>query len=65
MKHFIFILSVVALSISCGSTKTEEERQQKIEDSIANIESISAIEKANSLLNSDSTNTDSKKTSNK
>ncbi len=64
MKHIFIILLLATCLISCGPSKQEEERQQKIDDSIANIESNAAIEKANALLNSDSVNTDSTKTSN-
>lgn len=57
-SSLLFIFFVIGFSValltSCGQSKEAEERDVKTEDSLANIQSNEALERANQLLESDS-----------
>ncbi|MEI6346718.1 MAG: hypothetical protein WCP69_02110 [Bacteroidota bacterium] len=61
IKSILFITVLVVIATSCGQTKEEEERELKQEDSIANIQSDNAVERANALFETDSLKTDTLK----
>lgn len=61
IKSILFITILVSIATSCGQTKEEEERELKQEDSIANIQSDNAVERANALFETDSLKTDTLK----
>jgi hypothetical protein len=61
IKSIIFSSIIICLATSCGQTKEEEERELRKEDSIANIQSNDAVERANALFESDTTKTDTVK----
>lgn len=61
IKSILFITILVGIATSCGQTKEEEERELKQEDSIANIQSDNAVERANALFETDSLKTDTLK----
>ncbi len=50
MIKIIFTLFVLLMFFSCGPSQEELERQQRIEDSIMEIERAAIIERANILL---------------
>ncbi len=52
------IISFFLLIISMGCNSIEKDKEQKIEDSLANVQSQEAIDRANSLLNSDTIKSD-------
>jgi hypothetical protein len=64
-SSLLFIFLVIGLSAtlltSCGQSKEAEERDIKTEDSLANIQSNEALERANQLLESDSLSDTTKK----
>lgn len=64
-SSLLFIFLVIGLSAalltSCGQSKEAEEREIKTEDSLANIQSNEALERANQLLESDSLSDTTKK----
>lgn len=64
-SSLLFIFLVIGLSAalltSCGQSKEAEERDIKTEDSLANIQSNEALERANQLLQSDSLSDTTKK----
>ena len=53
-KTALFIALLSVAMISCGPTKEQEELDIKKEDSLADIQSNEALERANQLLESDS-----------
>lgn len=55
----IIIASFGIIAISCGPSAEEIKRQQEIEDSIAEVERQSAIDKASEILNNSDTIPDS------
>jgi len=66
MKKVFFKISLLSVFftlvlVSCGPSKEEEEREIKKEDSLADIQSNEAIERANQLLESDSLSDTTKK----
>ncbi len=61
MKKLLFFLGVICIITSCGPSQEELDRQQRIEDSLMEIERISIIEKANQQLLEDTLQTDSSK----
>jgi PBP1b-binding outer membrane lipoprotein LpoB len=61
IKSILFVAILVVVATSCGQTKEEEERELKQEDSIANIQSDNAVERANALFETDSLKTDTLK----
>ncbi len=54
LKTALFLALFSVAMISCGPTKEQEELDIKKEDSLADIQSNEALERANQLLESDS-----------
>lgn len=54
VKFFLFGALTLTLITSCGPSKEEQEREIKKEDSLANIQSNEALDRANQLFESDS-----------
>jgi len=52
MKKIALFLSIVAMFsfVSCGSSREEQEKQKRIDDSLMEKERDAALEKANSIL---------------
>jgi len=59
MRKLLFFSGVIFIVSSCGPSQEELDRQQRIEDSLMEIERISIIEKANQQLLEDTVQTDS------
>lgn len=58
----IFLSSILAVSVvSCGQSKEQQQAELRKEDSLADIQSEEALNRANELLNSDTITVDSTK----
>lgn len=57
IKYIFFVFGLVLCLSACGPSQEELERQQRVEDSLMEIERNAAIEKTNQLL-ADTTTTD-------
>jgi len=55
MKHLFFLFFVSFFLFSCGPSKEEVAKQKRIDDSLLEIERNSALDNANKLLDSSST----------
>jgi len=55
MKHLLYLLFVSIFLFSCGPSKEEVAKQKRIEDSLLEIERNSALDNANKLLETSTT----------
>jgi hypothetical protein len=57
MKHLFSLIFLSFFLFACGPSKEEMDKQKRIEDSLMEIERNSALDNANKLLDSTSTDT--------
>ncbi len=55
MKKYLFLFSLSLVLFSCGLSQEEIEKQQRIDDSIHEVERENLIDKTNSYFDSDTT----------